>query len=313
MTNRLIFGTRGSLLARQQTETVAAMLAKANPTLPLKTVVLTTKGDLELSKPLPQIGGKGLFTAELETALHNHDIDLAVHSLKDLPTENPPGLTIGAVLRRNHPGDALISRRGYTLATLPDGATVGTSSLRRQAQLLAIRPDLKIISIRGNIDTRIAKAMAADGPYDAIVLAQAGLERLDLVQHISQSIPFETMLPAPAQGAIAVQCRADDSTTLGYLAEIDHWATRQAVVAERAFLAALNGGCSLPVAAFGTIANESLTLQGVVASVDGQQTIRIAASQPPEQAEALGHALAQTALAQGAQAILEMTVDRATV
>ncbi|MEM7029678.1 MAG: hydroxymethylbilane synthase [Chloroflexota bacterium] len=301
----LNFGTRGSKLARQQTSLVAAALTATIPGLATNIVVMTTKGDRELSKPLPEIGGKGLFTAELEAALHNEDIDVAVHSLKDLPTENPPGLTIGAILPRSHPGDTLISRTGHTVYTLPQGAMVGTSSLRRVAQLKAIRPDLQTMSIRGNIDTRIAKGTAEDGPYDAIVLAQAGLLRLNLDENTHQVLPFTQMLPAPGQGAIAIQCRAQDTRTLGFLAHINHTETLQAVVAERAFLSSLNAGCSLPVAALGIIDRDILHLQGLVASLDGQQVIRVEKQGKPTDAQDVGEALAQTALDNGAQSILE--------
>jgi len=301
---KIIFGTRGSALARRQTEMVAEALKTRLPDLQIETIVLSTRGDRELSKPLPQIGGKGLFTAELEAALHGGEIDLAVHSLKDLPTEDTPGLTIGAILSRQDPGDILVSRAQHTLASLPPQATVGTSSLRRQAQLLAARPDLHIIPVRGNIDTRIAKALDETGPYQAIILAAAGLTRMGLDAHISERLGFDTMLPAPGQGAIAVQCRAGDAAVLDYLAHIDHPATRQAVSAERAFLATLNAGCSLPVAALGTVSGESLALQGLVASLDGQQLVRVRHMGPMVDPGRVGSELARKALAEGAEAIL---------
>ena len=306
MTNQsLTFGTRGSALARRQTEMVAQALQAAHPNLTTHTQIFTTKGDRELSKPLPQIGGKGLFTAELEAALREGRIDLAVHSLKDLPIEDAPGLTIGAILAREDPADVLVSRAEYTVETLPANATVGTSSLRRAAQLLAVRSDLRIQPIRGNIDTRIAKALADDGPYDAILLAAAGLNRMHLTAHISQRLPFGVMLPAPAQGAVAVQCRADDVTTCDILVQIDHTATRQAVSAERAFLATLGGGCSLPVAALGTIDGAQLCLEGSVASLDGQAVVRVQKTGLAAKPEAVGQALAQAVLVEGAQVILE--------
>ncbi|RME50729.1 MAG: hydroxymethylbilane synthase, partial [Caldilineae bacterium] len=269
------FGTRGSALARRQTDTVAEQLRAAFPQATIAVTVFSTRGDRELDKPLPQIGGKGLFTAELEAALREGRIDLAVHSLKDLPTEDAPGLTIGAILPRQNPADVLISRDGYTLKTLPAGATVGTSSLRRAAQLLAHRPDLRILPLRGNVDTRLKKALDPAGPYDAILLAAAGLNRMGLARHGGQQIPFAVMLPAPGQGAIAVQCRAGDETTLRALAHLDHLPTRQAVLAERAFLAGLGGGCSVPVGALGAVNGQTLTLHGVVAGVQGKPLIRL--------------------------------------
>jgi hydroxymethylbilane synthase len=304
--SQLVFGTRGSTLARYQTNLVAEKLQNIFAGLTILTSIFSTKGDKELNKPLPEIGGKGLFTAELETALHNHTIDLAVHSLKDLPTENTPGLTIGAILPRENPADVLVSREAYTLDTLPQETTVGTSSLRRQAQLLAHRPDLNIISLRGNVDTRIKKALDPNGPYDAVILAAAGLKRVGLDKHISQRIPFDLMLPAPGQGAIAVQCRADDEVTLSKLAALDHPATRQAVLAERTFLAELGGGCSIPVGSLGQVDEKILNLQGLVANLDGQRIIRVNTSGLVSASETIGRNLAQQALAEGAQEILEV-------
>ena len=305
MTSTITFGSRGSALARRQTALVAEMLQKTSPQVITRTVILSTQGDRELTKALPQIGGKGLFTAELEAALRRGEIDLAVHSLKDLPVEETPDLIIGAILPREEPGDVLISRAGYTLAALPPRASVGSSSLRRAAQLRIIQPELQILPLRGNIDTRLAKALAEDGAYDAIVLAAAGLNRLGLERHISQYIPYELMLPAPGQGAIAVQCRANDRAILDQLAQIDHFPTRQAVLAERSFLSALGAGCSLPVAALGRVEGDALTLQGLVASLDGRQVVRVNQQGLANQPEPAGRELAQKALAHGAQAILE--------
>ncbi|MFQ5577340.1 MAG: hydroxymethylbilane synthase [Anaerolineae bacterium] len=308
-THSFTFGTRGSALARRQTDTVADRLRDAFPQAAIAVTVFSTRGDRELDKPLPQIGGKGLFTAELEAALRDGRIDLAVHSLKDLPTEDAPGLTIGAVLPREDPADVLVSRSGYTLETLPAGATVGTSSLRRAAQLLAHRPDLRILPLRGNVDTRLKKALDPAGPYNAIILAAAGLNRMRISDHGGQQIPFAVMLPAPGQGAVAVQCRAGDEPTLRCLARLDHLPTRQAVTAERAFLAGLGGGCSVPVGALGAVNGETLILHGVVASVDGTQVVRLREQGSPHEAEATGRRLAQRALAQGAAAILTLTIN----
>ncbi len=300
----ITFGTRGSALARWQTDMVAAKLQRHFPALPIEKIIFTTRGDKELSKPLPEIGGKGLFTAELESALRNREIDLAVHSLKDLPTDDPRGLTLGAILPRENPADALVSRNGYTLDTLPHSATIGTSSLRRAAQLLAHRPDLKIISLRGNVDTRVKKALNPTGEYTAIVLATAGLNRMALSAHITQIIPIEIMLPAPGQGAVAVQCRADDAETLSLLAKIHHEPTQRAVTAERAFLAGLGGGCSIPVGAIATLDGDLLQLEGMVATPDGTRMIRLTHNGTATHAEQIGMELAQMAIEKGAADIL---------
>jgi len=294
----LTFATRPSALARWQTQWVARALESAYPGLTCREEVITTRGDKVLDKPLPEIGGKGLFTQELEAALLSGRVDAAVHSLKDLPTEMPAGLTVGAVPPRAEVRDALVSARGYTLETLPEGAVVGTSSLRRAAQLLAVRPDLQIRPLRGNVDTRVRKALA--GQYDAVVLAGAGLVRLGLTEHISQWLPLEVMLPAPGQGALAVQCRADDEATLSLLAAIDDPATRAAVEAERAFLSALGGGCAVPVAAYAEpLPGGTMRLRGFVGSPTGKGFWRGEAV--GDEPQALGQALAERAVGEGAR------------
>jgi len=301
---KLIFATRPSALARWQTNWVINALKNVHSDLDCEEKIITTQGDKILDKPLPEIGGKGLFTQELESELLSGAVHCAVHSLKDLPVENPAGLTIGCIPARAEVRDALISAKNYTIATLPEGAVVGTSSLRRAAQLLAARPDLKIESLRGNVDTRLRKAL--DGQYDAIILAGAGLTRLGLDQHVTEWIPLDVMLPAPGQGALAIQCRADDQTTLSLLAALEDDSTRKAVTAERAFLSGLGGGCAVPVAAHAElgIRNDELgiTLRGVVASPDGENIIRVEGygNNPLE----LGKRLADEAIAQGAQKLL---------
>jgi hydroxymethylbilane synthase len=292
----LTIGTRGSALARWQTEWVQAQLQAAWPEIPCELRLFQTSGDKILDKPLPEIGGKGLFTEELENALRAGEIDIAVHSFKDLPIDNAAGLTVGAIGERADPRDVLISRQYHTLPRLPQGARVGTSSLRRAAQLRAARPDLKILSLRGNVDTRLRKAMQGD--YDAIILAAAGVLRLGFRSHISEYLSFAVMLPAPGQGAVAVQCRADDQRVIDLLRPIDHAPTRSAVTAERAFLNGLGGGCSAPVAAYA----QEQQLVGLVASQDGQRVIRV--SGEGDDPVALGNALAHQALAQGAQELL---------
>ncbi|NLX08728.1 MAG: hydroxymethylbilane synthase [Chloroflexi bacterium] len=297
-------GTRRSQLALWQTHHVLDRLHAAHPQLAVEVVHMTTTGDRILDRPLPEIGGKGLFTQELEDALRAGEIDLAVHSLKDLPTAMPPGFALGAVLSRANPFDALISRDGHTLETLPDGATVGTSSLRRRAQLLAARPDLRTESLRGNVDTRLRKALDPAGPYAAIVLAVAGLERLERQDVIGQVLPAEIMLPAPGQGAIAVQCRAGDDSILARLAALDDRATRLAVTAERAFLEKLDAGCRLPVSAYATLDGDMLRLAGRVSGLDGVQTITVSGTAPAADSYALGARLAAEALDQGADDLL---------
>jgi hydroxymethylbilane synthase len=262
--------------------------------------VIATQGDRILDRPLPEIGGKGLFTQELEAEILSGKVQAAVHSLKDLPIENAPELPIGAVPARAEVRDVLVSVRGFTLDTLPEGARVGTSSLRRSAQLLACRPDLHIEPLRGNVDTRLRKAQ--QGPYEAIILAAAGLVRLGLEAHVTQWLPLEVMLPAPGQGALAVQCRSEDSQTLRCLSAIEDPDARLTTTAERAFLAGLGGGCSLPVAAYASLEAEGLSLTGVVASPDGRRLIRLQAS--GRDPSALGHSLARQALAEGAGELL---------
>ncbi len=299
-------GTRGSALARWQTEHVIRRLREAWPNLSCEAIVLRTQGDRRHKTPLPLIGGKGLFTAELEAALRDGTIHLAVHSLKDLPTELADDLTLAAILPREDPHDVLISRHGYTLDTLPEGAAVGTSSPRRAAQLLARRPDLRILDLRGNVDTRVRKALDPEGPYDAIVLARAGLARLSLLEHVTQVLPLEVMLPAPGQGALAVQTRAEDDLVRALVGALDDPATRAAVAAERAFLAALGGGCAVPVAAYALVdeAGKTLTLHGRVLSPDGRQVIDVQEHTDPQQAIQLGQIVAHRALAQGADALI---------
>ncbi len=300
----LRIGTRRSALALWQAQRVRELLLAHYPALSVELVHFTTRGDRVLDRPLPEIGGKGLFTAELERALHQGHIDLAVHSLKDLPTETPPAFTLGAFLPRANPLDALVSRGGQSLDALPHGATVGTSSLRRRAQLLAHRPDLRLALLRGNVDTRLRKALDPNGPYDAVILAVAGLERLGHADAITEPLSPQVMMPAPAQGVVAVQCRADDAETLRLLAALDDRVARLTARAERAFLRRLEAGCRLPVAAYATLRDERLYLRGRVSSLDGAQTITVAGEANADDAVALGVQLAEEALARGADALL---------
>ncbi|MHB8629084.1 MAG: hydroxymethylbilane synthase [Aggregatilineales bacterium] len=320
-TQRLIIGTRKSQLAVWQAEYVADQLRALHPGLEVTLRFVITQGDRITDKPLPEIGGKGLFTAELEAELANGDIQLAVHSLKDLPTDLDAAFVIGAIPIRASPYDVLISRSGKKLVDLPSGATVGTSSLRRIAQIKAARPDLQTATLRGNVPTRINKALASDSPYDAIVLAQAGLDRLGLADKITETLAPLILLPAPAQGALGVQCRADDTETLALLASLDHLPTRLEVTAERAFLQALDSGCRLPVAALAEFDGTTLRMAGRVLSADGKQVISVREALTPnpspaggrgelEQAVELGFRLAQAALEQGAGALLAVVEER---
>ena len=295
-------GTRASALARVQTELVIGLLAAARPGLECATKVVTTAGDRTQAsgEPLPEIGGKGLFTEALEQALRDGEIDLAVHSLKDLPTEDPDGAVVAAVTRREDVRDCLVARDGGTLADLAPGALVGTSSLRRAAQLRALRPDVEVRSIRGNVDTRVRKVV--DGEFDAAVLAAAGVRRLGLEDAVTEWIASETMLPAPGQGALAVQCRADDHALRVLLAELDDPAARAETTAEREFLRALGGGCAAPVAALAvTTTTPRVRLQGLVAAVDGAEVVRVRGEGEPRE---IGERLADQALAGGADRIL---------
>jgi hydroxymethylbilane synthase len=304
---KLIFATRPSALARWQTQWVMRALQEVHPDLVCEEKIIITQGDRVLDKPLPEIGGKGVFTQELENALLSEAVHCAVHSLKDLPVENPEGLTIGCIPARAEVRDALISKDGFTLAALPPNAVVGTSSLRRAAQLLKARPDLKTESLRGNVDTRLRKAM--EGQYDAIILAGAGLTRLSLDQHVTEWIPLDVMLPAPGQGALAVQCRSTDRTTLRLLAALEDESARRAVTAERAFLSGLGGGCAVPVAAYAAaVSGQPLAvgLTGLVISEDGKNAIKVSGDglDPLK----LGNELAAEAISQGADEILAASV-----
>ncbi|HEX9675138.1 MAG TPA: hydroxymethylbilane synthase, partial [Anaerolineales bacterium] len=262
--------------------------------LRLEIIEVVTEGDRSLDRPLPEIGGKGVFTQELETALRERRADLAVHSLKDLPTEIPEDLSVGAVLERGDPRDVLVGAEGRDLDALPPGSTVGTSSLRRQVQLLALRPDLRSRPVRGNVETRIDKVRR--GEFQAVVLAAAGVLRLGLERHATQWFELDQMLPAPGQGAIAVQCRADDQTTLELLAAIDHAPSRLTTTAERGFLHALGAGCSAPVGAFAELRGDQLHLRAVLADPDGTILLRLQAS--GEDPIGLGRDLALQALKQ---------------
>lgn len=277
-----------------------ALLA-ANPELTIAIEHITTKGDIILDRPLSAIGDKGLFVTEIEDALRERRIDLAVHSAKDLPSEVPLDMALAAFLRRADPRDALVARDGLRLADLPPGARVGTSSLRRTCQLRSLRPDLEIAELRGNVDTRLRKLH--EGQYDAIVLAAAGLERLNLSSEVSEFLAPDVMLPAVAQGVMAVEVRAGDDAVAALVAALDDADSRLAVTAERAFLARIGGGCQVPVGAYATRTGESLTLSGMIGARDGRM-IRGTFSGSTAEAAQLGRALAEELLENGGLELL---------
>jgi hydroxymethylbilane synthase len=297
----LRIGTRTSRLARWQSGRIAELLREADPTVRCEEVSIQTEGDRRLDQELPAIGGKGVFTAAIERALLAGEIDLAVHSLKDLPTDQQVDLTLGAICLRSDPRDVLIARGARTVATLPRGARVGTSSPRRSAQLLARRPDLSVVPLRGNVDTRVRRV--TEGEYDAIVLAAAGILRLGLDAMVTTYLSPDEMLPAPGQGALAVQCRTGDLATRARLARVDSAVVRAAVTAERHFLRGLGGGCAAPVGALAIErpdAADRLQLRGRALTRDGQRVIDVVGEASSNAAEALGLALARDACAQGA-------------
>lgn len=294
---KLVLGTRGSALARVQTDQVIAALQATHPHLTPKTAIIRTRGDQG------EVGGVGAFVSELQRALLDGRIDVAVHSHKDLPTESPDGIRIVAVPERADPRDVLITRDGTSLDELPQGATVGTGSPRRAAQLLALRPDLSMTFIQGNVDTRLQKLN--DGVVDALVLAAAGLERLGRLDVVSQFLEPIQVLPAPGQGALALEARSDDSGVHEILGAVNHGQTHAAVVAERACLAALGGGCRMPIAAYGRIENDRLVVDGLVASLDGQTVLTEHIEGDLDYAEALGQRLGRTLWHNGADEVLQ--------
>ena len=299
----ITIGTRSSKLALWQAQYVAKRLREQHAGLAVAIRRMTTKGDKILDAPLAKIGGKGLFTKELEDAMLAGEIDLAVHSLKDMPTEVPAGLTICAVTAREDPGDAVVSPQYRTLCNLPQGAKVGTSSLRRRAQLLHARPDLDIRDLRGNVNTRLAKLDSER--FDAIVLAVAGLKRLGFADRITEILPKSTILPAVGQGALAIEARADDAAAAGWVAFLHDAQTAACARAERAFLARVEGGCQVPVGVYAEAADEALEMEAVIASIDGERLYRKKKAGSALDAEKIGRALAEELLAMGGKEILQ--------
>ena len=305
MTQKIVIGTRGSKLALWQTNWVKGELEKRHAGLQVEIRIISTKGDRVLDVSLPKLGeqGKGLFTKELEDAIFEHRVDIAVHSLKDLPTELPAGLHVAAICEREDVRDALVARGGVkSFNDLARGAVLGTSSLRRQAQIRAARPDLVIEPIRGNVDTRLRKLDS--GEFDAIVLAAAGLHRLGFEDRITERLSEELVLPAVGQGALAIESRSDDGSVNEIVGSLDHKDTRLACNAERAFLRGLGGGCLVPIAGRARVQADGLSLSGLVASPDGSEMISGHRSGAAEDAESIGKRLAGEMIDQGADRIL---------
>lgn len=309
MSREIRIATRKSALALWQAEYVKARLEAAHPDLTVSLVPMVSRGDKLLDAPLAKIGGKGLFVKELETALLENEADIAVHSMKDVPMEFPAGLGLYCICEREDPRDAFVSNTYDSLDALPAGAVVGTSSLRRQAQLLARRPDLKIQFLRGNVNTRLAKLDA--GEYDAIILAAAGLIRLGFGERIRSSIGVDESLPAGGQGAVGIECRSADSEVHQLLACLNDSATATRVTAERALNKRLNGGCQVPIACYAVLEGERLWLRGLVGQPDGSLLLRAEGRAPAAEAEALGVRVAEDLLAQGAERILQAVYGEA--
>ena len=298
----LRIGTRGSLLAKWQAEYVRKQMFQAAG-VEGEIVIIKTSGDKLQQSALTQIGGKGIFIKELEDALLQESIDIAVHSVKDIPTEMQRGLSFPAICRRDDVRDCLVSNNSATLPSLRQGARVGTGSLRRQAQLRHIRPDLDVRDLRGNVDTRLRKVES--GEYDAVILAKAGLDRLGCNHRISEILSPDVCMPAVGQGAIGVECRADDAQASEVLEKLDHTETRTAIIAERTLLSVLQGGCQVPLGAWARIERGELVLDACVCSIDGAQYVKQRATAPPDQARSLGERMAQLLIDAGARDILE--------
>jgi hydroxymethylbilane synthase len=310
MSGKFVIGSRGSELALWQAEFVKDRLQTAFPDNQFEIRIIRTTGDDLLDRPLSKIGDKGLFTKQIEAELDGGQIDIAVHSLKDLQTEQPAGLMVGAVCEREIPNDVLISKIGGSIDDLPEGATVATGSLRRRSQLLHYRPDLKITEIRGNVPTRFRKLN--DSNIDAMILAYAGVSRLGLDEHISQIIPFDVMLPAVGQGAVAVEIRKGDERTAEIVNQLDHLPTRICVTAERAFLKTLEGGCQVPIGAYATLDGDTINLEGMVGRLDGIVIIRECSLGKADDAESLGIELANSLIERGARELLDAMREQAS-
>ena len=294
--------TRKSPLALWQANYVKAELEKNYPGLQVELLPMSTRGDKILDSPLAKVGGKGLFVKELEEALLRNEADLAVHSMKDVPVEFPDGLCLATICQREDPRDAFVSNHFASIDALPSGARVGTSSLRRQCQLRARRPDLQVLDLRGNVNSRLAKLDAGD--YDAILLAAAGLKRLGLEERITALLECGESLPANGQGAVGIECRSTDTELLTLLSRLEDQGTRQRVMAERAMNRSLQGGCQVPIGAYAELQGDELWLRGLVGSIDGQRILRAEIRGPVSDAETLGEKVAEALIAQGADKLL---------
>jgi hydroxymethylbilane synthase len=308
MSCELKIGTRGSPLALFQANWVKEQLIDAHPDLKVSLIKIKTTGDKIQEAPLAKIGGKGLFVKEIEEALIQRRIDLAVHSIKDVPTQFPEGLHLSVITKREDPRDVLISREGKTLRELPRGARIGTSSLRRQAQLLHYRSDFELVPLRGNLDTRLKKLQTMD--LDGIILAHAGVKRLGLEEKVTEIISADICLPAIGQGALGIETRQDDRQIEGKIAFLNDRDSRIAVSAERSFLKKLEGGCQVPVAAYARTAGATLQIDGLVGTIDGREILRERVEGRVGEAESLGNTLADILLSKGAKAILDEVYQR---
>ncbi len=302
MRKEIRIGTRASALALWQAEWVKSELEKKYPGMTVSLTKIKTTGDKILDVPLAQVGGKGLFVKEIEEAMLANEIDIAVHSMKDVPTLFPDGLHLSCITKREDARDALLTRNNMKFKDLPQGATIGTSSLRRQAQLMSVRPDFKIQQLRGNVDTRLRKLK--EGQFDAIILAAAGVRRLGLAENVSEYLDPAISLPAIGQGALGIECRVDDRELNDLIAFFNHQDTRTCVTGERALLRRLEGGCQVPIACYGQMMNGKLHLIGLVGSVDGKRIIKETIEGEADKAEKLGVTLAEKLLSKGADVIL---------
>ncbi|MBW9275352.1 MAG: hydroxymethylbilane synthase [Candidatus Thiodiazotropha sp. (ex. Lucinisca nassula)] len=307
MSQTITIATRKSPLAMWQAEHVAAELKRVHPDIRVELMGMTTQGDKILDTPLAKIGGKGLFIKELEQGLISGEADIAVHSMKDVPVELPPGLHLPVIMQREDPRDAFVSNRYQSIDQLPQGACVGTSSLRRQCQLAEVRPDLVINSLRGNVNTRLRKL--DDGAYDAIILAAAGLKRLGFEDRITALIGPEQSLPAIGQGAVGIECRVDDPRVNDLITQLHHAETAYCVGAERAMNQRLNGGCQVPIAGYAMLESGNLWLRGLVGEPDGSRIIRGEVEGKTQEARAMGEGLADRLLEWGADEILKALYD----
>jgi len=308
MKKKIRIGTRGSLLAWTQSSWVKEQIERQHPDLEVELVKIVTKGDKIVDVPLAQVGGKGLFVKEIEDALLRNEVDLAVHSMKDVPAELPEGLHLGIIPQREDPRDVFIAKKYATFRDLPSGGRVGTSSLRRRAQLLSLRSDLEIETLRGNLDTRIRKL--DEGQFDAVIVAAAGLRRLGLAERVTAYFLTGEMLPAVGQGALGLELRQSDQELLGLLSFFNHEETAIAVRGERAFLYRLEGGCQVPIGCFGELENGQLRLTGLIASVDGTRILKETVGSSPAEAEKAGRQLAEQLLDRGGREILEEVYGR---